>query len=147
MGKTFRRGLASSPTATPAIVGASPTATCRNLADQDHFKSDPLEGKLFPGTFQKLHRPFGRFGSGPEFDANGLFNKMREVFLHLTVENKGDIGIQFFLKLKKLPLAELPGTCLKHGQNQNILSCIMSEGIQHAGSFETGPDRGRIIVG
>jgi len=136
LGKTFWRGLASTP-----------TAACSNLADQDHFESDPLEGKLFPGTFQKLHGPFGWFGNGPKFDANRLFNKMGKIFPHLTVEYKGDVGIQFFLKLKKLPLSELPGTCFKHGQNQNILSRVMGKGIQHAGFFETGPDRGRIGVG
>ena len=63
---------------------------------------------------------------------------MGEVFLHLPIQNKGDIGVQLFLKLKELHLTIFPRARLKHRQHKNILPGIMGKGIKHASALYAG---------
>jgi len=116
MGQLFRKCLTSA-TAAPVARLASAAATGLIFTYQDNLKVDLLEAKLIPGASEELHSSLRRLGSGTQFDANRLPYEMGEVFLHLSIQDEGDIGIKLFLKLEKLAFPVFPGARLKHGED------------------------------
>jgi hypothetical protein len=131
----------------PTTASTLASLITAHLTDDDDLKTDLLKSQLVARTPQESHRTLRRLIRGTEFDANGLIEKVRKIFLHLPIENEGDIRIEFLLKLKELALAKLPGTGLEHCKNQNILAGVMRKGIEHPGSFQSSTCRRRIRAG
>ena len=102
---------------------------------------------MIAGTTQESKSTLGGLAGGAEFDANGLPMKVREVLLHLTIENEGDVGVEFLLKLKELALSMFPRTGLEHRKDQDILTGIMRKGIEHACALHPRTRRRRIRAG
>ena len=84
---------------------------------------------------------------GAEFDPDGFSCEMGEVVLQLPVEDERDIGIELLLKLPELPIAEIPGTRLEHGEHEHVVARVMSKGIEHPRPLDTRAGRGRIRAG
>lgn len=131
--------------ATATGPGVFPAATGLLLADQDGFELDSLKPELLASATEEVHRAPGRLIRSPELDADRLAEQVGEVLLHLTIQDEGDVGIQLLLKLVELLLPKFPRAGLEHGQYEDILPCIMSKGVQHAGSLDTGPRRGPVM--
>jgi len=93
-------GLRISSAATPAV--------CNYFADYDNLKADLLECELVAGPSKKAHCLLRRFLGSTEFDTHRFSLQMGKVFLHLTVQDEGDIGIQLLLELEELSLSMLP---------------------------------------
>ena len=127
-------------------TAVSPAATGLLLADQDGCKLDSLKPELLTRAAEEIHRALGRLIRGPELDADRLAEEVGKIFLHLTVQNEGDVGIQLLLKLVELLLAEFPRAGLEHGQHEDILPGVVGESIQHAGALDSGTGR-RPVVG
>lgn len=140
----------STPTAATATTGGCSSAATTlgsHFSDHDNLKSNLLERQLVTGPSKEAHCLLGGFLGGTEFDPHGFSMKVRKIVLHLTVQDEGDIGIEFLLKLKELSLSMLPRTGLEHRKHQDILAGIVGKGIQHAGPFEPGTRGGRIRAG
>jgi hypothetical protein len=128
----------STTAATAAPSPAAPSLRERNLTDYHDLQADLLERQLIACAPEEAERLFRRFVRGAELDTNGLSEEMGKVFLHLAVEDEGDIGVELFLKLKELEFPMLPRTGLEHGQDQDVLACVVREGIEHPGSLDSG---------
>ena len=125
--------MACFPTTTAATGIAPATATFgrRDLPNHHDLESDLLQRQLIAGTSQEAESLFGGFVGSPEFDPNGLADHVGEVVLHLPVEDEGDVGVEFLLQLVELELPEIPRTSLEHGQDKDILTGVMGEGVEH----------------
>ena len=98
------------------------------------------------GTVQKFDRTPRRLMGSSQFDPHRFPRKMRECFLHLPVEDEGNIGIQLFLKLIKLLLPMFPSTGLKHRQHEDILPGVMGKSIEHSRPLDPRAGRRRIFI-
>lgn len=127
---------ASTSAAAATTLGAPSTATGLLLANEDSLELDSLEAELFTGPPEEIHRALGRFIRRPQLDTDRLTQQVRKVLLHLTIQNKGDVGIELLLKLIELLLTEFPRTGLEHCQHKDILTGVVGKGIQHAGSLD-----------
>ena len=124
--------LGAASAASDATLSAAATTFRKcDLPDDDDLEGDLLEGQLIAGPTQESHRTFGRLVDGPEFDPDGLARQMGEVVLQLPVEDERDIGIELFLKLPKLAVAEIPGSRLEHGEHEHIVTRVMGKGVEH----------------
>ena len=129
-------------TAATGIAPAAATFRRRDLPNHHDLKSDLLKHQLIAGASQEAEGLFGWFIRGPELDPNGLAEQMREVVLHLAIENEGDIGVELLLKLVELKFPEIPRTCLEHGQDKDILAGVMGKGIKHSRPLDSRAGRG-----
>ena len=93
----FRPGRTTPAAA--ALGGSSSAASLDLLPDQDDLKADLLESKLISGAPKETESPLRGFVGGTQFDADGFPRKVGEVFLHLAVEDEGDVGVELFLEL------------------------------------------------
>ena len=142
-GPCFRGRL--SPSAASA-AGVASAATGLLLTDQDRLEVDPLKAQLLARAAEEIHGALRRFVGRPKLDADGLAEQVGEVFLHLPVEDEGDISVELFLQLVELALAVLPGTRLEHGQHEDILAGVVRKGIQRAGALDPGTGRGAVFA-
>ena len=136
---------ATSATAS-ATFGLLPTTTSLLFPDENNFESDLLKCQLITGASQKLHGAARRCVSRTQLDPHRFSRKMGKSFLHLSIENEGDIGVEFLLKLVELLLSMLPRAGLKHRQHENILPRIVGKGVEHAGPLDPRSGRRRIFV-
>ena len=127
---------ASTTAAAATTLGAPSTATGLLLANEDRLELDSLKSELLTRPPEEIHRALGRFIRRPELDADRLAQQVRKVFLHFSIQNKGDVGIELLLKLVELLLAEFPRTGLEHCQHEDILTGVVGKGIQHAGPLD-----------
>ena len=140
--------LVGVPTASAATNStASATASLLNLPDQNDLEADLLERQLVTCATKESQSALGGFVDRAEFNADRLSFQMGEVFLHLAVEDEGDVGIEFFLELPELALPVLPGTGLEHRQHEDVLARVVGEGVEHSRALDTGAGRGRIGSG
>jgi len=146
MSLRLNRLRAAAATALPAPPTATP-AVCSHLADHDNLKADLLECELVAGPSKEAHCFLGRFLASTEFDPHGFSLKMGKIFLHLAVQDEGDIGIQLFLELEELSLSMLPGTGLEHRKHQDILAGVVGKGVQHTGPLDPRTGRRGIRAG
>ena len=72
---------------------------------------------------------------------------MREVVHQFTIEDERDIGVEFFLKLPELAVTEIPGTGLKHGKHEHVITRVVGKGIEHPRPLDSRAGRGRIRAG
>jgi len=72
---------------------------------------------------------------------------MGEVVLQFTIEDERDIGVEFFLKLPELAVTEIPGTGLKHGKHEHVITRVVGKGIEHPRPLDSRAGRGRIRAG
>lgn len=139
------------PASATSPGGASATAAAflvrRLLPDQNDLEADLLESKLVTGATQKLHRSLRRLVGGAQLDADRLAEQVGEVFLHLPVEDEGDIGVQLLLKLEELELPVLPGARLEHGEHEEILAGVMGKGVEHPRPLNPGTGGRAILAG
>lgn len=105
----------TTPITAASAAGVSSAATTLLLTDQDCYKLNALESKLLACTAKEIHRSLRRLVGGPQLNADRLTKEMREILLHLAIENEGDVGIELLLKLVELLLSEFPRAGLEHG--------------------------------
>ncbi len=132
-------GLRISSAATPAV--------CSHFADHDNLKADLLECELVAGPSKEAHCLLRRFLGSAEFDPHGFSLQMGKVFLHLSVQDEGDVSVEFLLELEELSLSMLPGTGLEHRKHQDILASVVGKGIQHTGPLDPRTGRRGIRAG
>ena len=136
------------PASTAAAAGGTSAATTLlRIADQDDLEADLLESELVTGTAKETERPLGWLVGGAEFDADRLAGEVREVLPHLPVENERDIGVELFLQLKELAVAEIPFSRLEHGQHEHVVTRVMRKGVEHPGPLQAGARRRRVSAG
>ena len=139
------------PASTTSPGGTSSTAASpfkrRLLSDQHDFEADLLESKLVTGATQKLHCSLRRLVGGAQLDADGLAEQVGEVFLHLPVEDEGDVGVQLLLKLEELELPMLPGARLEHGEHEEILAGVVGKGVEHPRPLDPGTGGRPVLAG
>lgn len=85
--------------AAAALGGSSSAAALDLLPDQDDLKTDLLESKLVPGAPKETQGTLGWLEGSAQFDTDGFPRKVGEVFLHLAVEDEGDVGVELLLEL------------------------------------------------
>ncbi len=75
---------------------------------------------------------------GAQLDADRQIRQVRIHLRHLSIKQEGGVGVEFFLELPELFLAEIPGTAFEHGQDNAIARAIVNEGIKDARGGESG---------
>ena len=144
----FGMGMTASATS-PGGTASTAAATFKRrlLPDQHHFEPNLLESKLVTGAAEKLHGPRRRLVRGAELDADGFAQQVGKVVLHLAVEDEGNVGVQFLLKLKELELPVLPGARLEHGEHEDILAGVVGKGVEHSRPLDAGTGGRPVLAG
>lgn len=139
---------AGMPAATATTTGGTATAaSLRLLPDQHHLERDLLKCQLIPYACQKAQGTLRGFEGGAQLDADRLAEEMGKVFLHLAVEDEGDVGVELLLKLEQLALPMLPRAGLEHGEDQDILTGVVRKCIKHPGPLDSGSRRRAVLAG
>ena len=134
-----------SPSSAAITRGACATATFLLLSDEHDLEPDLLQRELIPGPTKEAECPFRGLEGGAQLNADILAEEMRKVVLHLPIEDERDVGIELLLKLEELQLTMLPGTGLKHGEDEDILTGVVGKGVEHPSALDSG-SRGRAVL-
>lgn len=137
-------GMSTAAAASFRVSAATSPFSGSHLANENHLKADLLESKLVTSPTKESQGTLGGFVNGAQLDTDRLPLQVREVLLHLAVENERDVGIELLLKLPELALPVLPGTRLEHRQHEDVLARVMGEGVEHPGTLDARAGRGRI---
>ena len=134
----------------PAAASPSGTSTAASglfLANQDNLKGNLLERQLVAGATEEFHGTTRRFLRRTQLDPDWLLREVRKGIPHLAIKNKGDIGIEFFLKLEELHLSVRPRSGFKHRQHEDVLAGVMGKCIKHARPLDAGIGRRAVLTG
>jgi len=143
------RGISRFSTPSSAASPYTPSSTAYGLflTDENNLKGDLLECQLVTRTTEEFHGTARRFIYRPQLNPNRLLREVRKGLFHLPIENKGDIGVELFLKLEELQLSMIPGSGFKHCQHKDILAGVMGKGIEHTRALDTGVGGRAVLAG
>ena len=124
------RAAAAAGAAAAAFAGGG------GFADDADGEFHILKGDVFAdGGDEALRHRVGGDGA-VELEADGLAGEVGEGVGHLAVEGEAEVGVHFFLKLKKALLGAVPRAGLDHDEDGFASLAVNCEGIEAARVFD-----------
>ena len=113
------------------------------FADDTNGEFHVLKDDVFAdGVHEMIDARVGQVGT-VELEADGFADELRESVEQFAVEREAEVGVHFFLKLKKALLGAVPRAGLNHDEDDFAGLLVEGEGVEAAG---IGDAEGRLRV-